>query len=425
MSGRRGCFSPCGFSPRRSRNSTRVQPVAVPLSYESELVPCFEGEQAMGERNPTSWKYTWKITNFTSLTQKKYYSEVFTPGDNAWRILIFPKGNNVECLSIYLDTADSVRLPYGWSRSAHFRLILVDQNNNDYSRIKETEHDFTARESDWGFTSFIPLSELHDSRNGYLVNNTLTVVAEILGPQHPAENTQVAEPPANVPQATPIDTFNTYFTNLEEIINAAQSSPARGGSNANNQRGALLTSGAPTLDEVEKAKLSLKECLSDIFKLNVKDRLAEAMSTLSIAKSGLSLDQQKSVKVFWANFDEFTSDFLTFEQDNAEFELQKLLKDQMFATMKKNHETHILYKQLLGDLTKEEEELNKKLEEVKSRREKLISDWEILMVESEEAKSGHKGQEKKVAEAEEKKRIAEERMSRSTAAWSNLKMLFG
>ncbi|XP_048137610.1 MATH domain and coiled-coil domain-containing protein At3g58410-like isoform X3 [Rhodamnia argentea] len=425
MSARRGCFSRWGFSSRPHRNTTQVQPAVVPLSSESELVPCFAGELAMGEQNPTSWKYTWKITNFTSLTQKKYYSEVFTLGNNAWRILIFPKGNTIDHLSIYLDAADSTRLPYGWSISAHFRMILVDQNNYGYSRIKETEHNFTARESDWGFTSFIPLSEVHDSCNGYLVNNTLTIVAEILGPHPPVENTQLAEPPANIPQATPTDTFDTYFTNLEEIIKAAQSSPARGGSNTSNQKSVLSTSEAPTLEEVENAKQSLKECLSDIFKLNVKDRLAEAMSTLSIAKSGLSLDQQKSVEAFWANFDEFTSDFLTFEQDNAEFELQKLLKDQMFATMKKNHETHISYKQLLGDLTKEEEELNKKLEEVKSKREKLISNWEILMVESEEAKSGHKDQAKKVAEAEEKKRIAEERMSRSTTAWSNLKTLFG
>ncbi|XP_048137626.1 uncharacterized protein LOC125315804 [Rhodamnia argentea] len=225
-------------------------------------------------------------------------------------------------------------------------------------------------------------------------------------------------------QAT-LTEFNTYFSNLEEIINVAESSPARGGSNASNQKCALSTSETPTLEQVEKAKLFLKECLSDLFKLNVKDRLAEAVSTLSIAQSGLSQDQQKSVKAFWANFDEFTSDFLTFERDSVEFELQKLLKDQKFVTMKKNYETHILYKQLLGGVTEEEKELNKKLEEVKSRREKLISDWQILMVESEEAKSGYKDQDKKVVEAEEKKRIAEERMSRSTTAWSNLKSLFG
>ncbi|KAL2945553.1 Ubiquitin carboxyl-terminal hydrolase 12 [Bienertia sinuspersici] len=32
------------------------------------------------------------------------------------RILIFPKGNNVDFLSMYLDVADAVNLPYGWSR---------------------------------------------------------------------------------------------------------------------------------------------------------------------------------------------------------------------------------------------------------------------------------------------------------------------
>ncbi|KAI6673927.1 hypothetical protein NL676_001833 [Syzygium grande] len=130
-------------------------------------------QQAMDEQNPTSWKYTWKITNFTSLTQKKYYSEVFTLGDNAWRILIFPKGNNTDHLSIYLDVADSVELPYGWNRSAHFRMILVDQNNYGYSWIKETEHNFNARESDWGFTTFIPLSEVRDSCNGVTTSDVL------------------------------------------------------------------------------------------------------------------------------------------------------------------------------------------------------------------------------------------------------------
>lgn len=229
------------------------------------------------------------------------------------------------------------------------------------------------------------------------------------------------------------DTFDTYFTSLEKLINDSEDCPAKV-TQSPSQRSDLLISEAPGLEEVENAKRSLKECLSDIFKFNVKDRLAEAVSTLSLAQCGLSGDQQKSITAFQANFDEFTSDFLIFEQDNAEFELQKLIKDRMFSTMKKNHDTHVSFKQLMSDLAKEEEELEAKmegeeefkakLEGVKSRREKLISEWEILMVESEEAKSGYKAQKKKVEEAEEKKRIAEERLSRSTTAWSNLKTLF-
>jgi hypothetical protein len=41
--------------------------------------------------------------------------------------LLFPKGNNVDHLSIYLDVADSASLPYGWSRFAHFSLAVVNQ----------------------------------------------------------------------------------------------------------------------------------------------------------------------------------------------------------------------------------------------------------------------------------------------------------
>ena len=44
----------------------------------------------------------------------------------------------------------------------------------------DTQHQFNARESDWGFTSFMPLGELYDPSRGYLVNDTLVVEAEVL-----------------------------------------------------------------------------------------------------------------------------------------------------------------------------------------------------------------------------------------------------
>jgi len=49
------------------------------------------------------------------------------------RILIFPKGNNVDHLSMYLDVADAANLPYGWSRYSQFSLAVVNQVNNRYS----------------------------------------------------------------------------------------------------------------------------------------------------------------------------------------------------------------------------------------------------------------------------------------------------
>lgn len=49
------------------------------------------------------------------------------------RVLIFPKGNNVDHLSIYLDVADSTTLPYGWSRYAQFTLAIVNQIHSKYT----------------------------------------------------------------------------------------------------------------------------------------------------------------------------------------------------------------------------------------------------------------------------------------------------
>ncbi|KAM3255329.1 hypothetical protein ACQJBY_048575 [Aegilops geniculata] len=82
------------------------------------------------------------------------------------------------CLSL-VDLNDSGNLPYGWSRYAQFSLAIVNQIHQKYTARKDTQHQFNARESDWGFTSFMPLSELYDPSRGYLVNDTIVVEAEV------------------------------------------------------------------------------------------------------------------------------------------------------------------------------------------------------------------------------------------------------
>ncbi|KAJ8439362.1 hypothetical protein Cgig2_022499 [Carnegiea gigantea] len=125
--------------------------------------------------DPPSSRFTWKIENFSRLNVKKHYSDVFAVG-------------GYKCL------------PYGWSRYAQFSLAVVNQIHNKYSVRKgtvtklpfvviwscgamlldsDTQHQFNARESDWGFTSFMPLSELYDPTRGYLVNDTVVVEAEV------------------------------------------------------------------------------------------------------------------------------------------------------------------------------------------------------------------------------------------------------
>ncbi|XVE68556.1 hypothetical protein DITRI_Ditri09bG0077400 [Diplodiscus trichospermus] len=127
---------------------------------------------------PSGW-ITWTIDNFSRLNAKKIYSDIFSVGGYKWRILIFPKGNNVDHLSVYLDVADSATLPYGWSRYARFNIAVCNQIHSEYTVRKERQRQFNACESDWGFTSFMPLGELYDPSKGFLVNDTCIVEADV------------------------------------------------------------------------------------------------------------------------------------------------------------------------------------------------------------------------------------------------------
>ncbi|MED6205901.1 hypothetical protein PIB30_022032 [Stylosanthes scabra] len=128
--------------------------------------------------DPQSGKFTWTIKDF-SRRRRKLYSDSFQVGSYRWRILVFPKGNNVDRLSVYLNVADSRLLSYGWSGYAQFSLTVVNQLHNKFSIRKEASHQFNARESDWGFTNFMPLSEMLDPSRGYVVNDTCVVEADV------------------------------------------------------------------------------------------------------------------------------------------------------------------------------------------------------------------------------------------------------
>lgn len=131
-------------------------------------------------RELVSMTYTWTINNFSKLKTQKHYSDGFVVGDFKWRIVIYPKGSNgKQYLSMYLNVADASKLPSGWSRYAEFTLTVVNQFNSDKSITIDTQHQFSASKSDWGFTSFMPLSELFDQNEGYLVDDICVVEAEV------------------------------------------------------------------------------------------------------------------------------------------------------------------------------------------------------------------------------------------------------
>lgn len=114
--------------------------------------------------------FTWKVDNFSKLDAVKHYSDVFVIGVFEWyflsisyhsqaniflyivicsgfllalfglvrRILMYPRGNIVDCLSVYLDVTGSSTLPLGWARHARFSLTIVNQLQSSESLTKGT-----------------------------------------------------------------------------------------------------------------------------------------------------------------------------------------------------------------------------------------------------------------------------------------------
>ncbi|CAN1772748.1 Ubiquitin C-terminal hydrolase 12 [Linum perenne] len=118
-------------------------------------------------------KFTWRIENFSKLKTLKLYSDTFLAGGYKWRVLVHPKGNkdkvDVNFLSVYLDFADPKIMPDGWNAAADFSITLVDQ--------RSFQHSFNKHLDDWGFTSFVPISDLN--RKGFLVNDAIVIETEI------------------------------------------------------------------------------------------------------------------------------------------------------------------------------------------------------------------------------------------------------
>ncbi|XP_076897433.1 ubiquitin C-terminal hydrolase 12-like [Bidens hawaiensis] len=156
-----------------------TSPIEVPQPMEVVGQPEGAGTENQAVEEPQASRFTWTIENFSRQTNKKLYSDAFVVGGHKWRVLIFPKGNNVDHLSMYLDVSDSASLPYGWSRYAQFSLAVVNQLHSKFTVKKDTQHQFHARESDWGFTSFMPLSDLYDPSRGYLINDRCVIEADV------------------------------------------------------------------------------------------------------------------------------------------------------------------------------------------------------------------------------------------------------
>ncbi|PKI42928.1 hypothetical protein CRG98_036726 [Punica granatum] len=373
-------------------------------------------DQGVGGLVTHSGSLRWNIRGFSRLVEDKYWSETFTVNGCKWRILIYPKGNKVHGhLSLYLEVAEPERLPVGWRIEAKVCLAIINQYVPSLSAIRVTPfHVFLAEEKDWGLKAFKSLDEVTDCSRGLLVNDTITVEAKV--------DIYKVHLPRVARHFTETSKFDSYFTQLGQFVKLA-SDPVLNVEQSSRKQSANLTLEGPSKEEVKKAKQSLRECLQGAFKIDIKSKLYAALSTLSRAEENLSSEQKMLIRSVFVDFDNFIGGFITFENDRSKLELHKLRTEQLLSDLKQKNETHAWYKESLENLTGEEEELEMRLEELRSKRTKLISDWGALMSESEEVKSSYVAEQKKIIEVEEQMKKSEEGRARSDTTWARLKDL--
>ncbi|XP_052112786.1 MATH domain and coiled-coil domain-containing protein At3g44800-like [Arachis duranensis] len=132
----------------------------------------------------TSGKFTWTINNFSSqLWFKFFYSDTFFVGPYSWQIAILPGMPNIYLRGLLVDrlyAGDIDNVPVG-SRSLNFKLSLVDQLHGKSTIINERENiNIHQLKTGVDVVSFRVHSDLvFDRKNGFLVNDTGIVVAEV------------------------------------------------------------------------------------------------------------------------------------------------------------------------------------------------------------------------------------------------------
>ncbi|RZC43719.1 hypothetical protein C5167_036677 [Papaver somniferum] len=190
------CLEHCSNSWRRTSASNQQQEdklmvvhsryVPGPKLIEERQAEIVNPAKSLPIKDSSSTRFVWTIKNFSKLNSLEHYSDVFSVSCYEWRAMIFPKGNNVDHLSVYLNTADSTSSVY-----AEFSLTVVNQShakqtlrienmgNSGLLSIADTQHEFSPRQSSWGVASLIPLSELNDPGKGYIINDTCIIEANV------------------------------------------------------------------------------------------------------------------------------------------------------------------------------------------------------------------------------------------------------
>ncbi|KFY51068.1 hypothetical protein V496_08984 [Pseudogymnoascus sp. VKM F-4515 (FW-2607)] len=109
---------------------------------------------------------TWHIQDWKKL-EKKVYWPTFECGGSTWRVLMYPSGNSVDFVSMYIEAGPKVETDQDdWYACAEFAIVLWNPRQPSKYVSNVAKHRFNSTEKDWGFTRFSQLKNLFEVPGG-------------------------------------------------------------------------------------------------------------------------------------------------------------------------------------------------------------------------------------------------------------------
>lgn len=174
-----------------AKSNHKVHHPATDFDYWSQSLTPIDPEYPIKDSN----HYTWEISNFLKLTEQKYTSPKFKCGEYEFHILLFPQGNETNSLALYLAPTPPIKknpdtgleeTDPDWHICAQFGFMIWNPENPNIRYFNQSSHRFNAEEPDWGFSSFINLSNLTEKApksainpngDGFLSNSRLNITS--------------------------------------------------------------------------------------------------------------------------------------------------------------------------------------------------------------------------------------------------------
>ncbi|KAG7990168.1 hypothetical protein I3843_02G011900 [Carya illinoinensis] len=129
--------------------------------------------------------YTFQIENFSVLFEaevKKCESGQFEVGGYNWKLVLQTNGkkNSKSYISLYLAIENQNTLSLGWEANVNFRFFVFDQIRNKYLCIQDGSiRRFYNLKLEWGFAQLLSHDTLNDPLNGYIIDNSCILGAEV------------------------------------------------------------------------------------------------------------------------------------------------------------------------------------------------------------------------------------------------------